>query len=350
MSWAPTVVAVGVVSAVGLTAAATAAAVRASIAAFAEFDGMVDARGDRAIVARVPRADLPVPLGERIASMAVDAAEQALAGRSLASAVGLIPIFVAIPALRPGLGQRFRHDVSAAFDALAGSVLGPTAAPIWIEGGHCAGLQAIASGIEQLRSGMAGAVLVGAVDSYLTPQTLWWLEQTGELHGAANPFGLIPGEAAAFALLERGPANSLHASDGSTLLIDACMESAPAALTDAATAANGTALAAVINRCLEMLPPGAVVDDILCDMNGQRDRAKDYAFALPKFADRCRDAVDFRVPADCVGDVGAASGLLLVALAFEAVRKGYAHGRHQLVWTRADDGTHAALLAHASIH
>jgi len=49
-------------------------------------------------------------------------------------------------------------------------------------------------------------------------------------------------------------------------------------------------------------------------------------------------------PADCWGDVGAASGPLFVMLAVVAGLKGYANGPHMMIFTAAETGERTAAL------
>jgi 3-oxoacyl-[acyl-carrier-protein] synthase-1 len=86
------------------------------------------------------------------------------------------------------------------------------------------------------------------------------------------------------------------------------------------------------------------VDNILCDMNGEPYRAEEYAFASLRTDSYFADSSHFIAPADCWGDVGAASGPLLVGLAVEGHAKGYLAGSRTLVWTSSEGGDRAAAI------
>src|SRR5690349_10210687 len=92
---------VGAITAVGLTAAGTAAAVRAGISGFAEHPYLVDQRGDRVVVAAVPverpRRGIDAV---RFADLAIAAARESLKdlGGFLRTPV---PMVLALPASRP---------------------------------------------------------------------------------------------------------------------------------------------------------------------------------------------------------------------------------------------------------
>jgi 3-oxoacyl-[acyl-carrier-protein] synthase-1 len=90
--------------------------------------------------------------------------------------------------------------------------------------------------------------------------------------------------------------------------------------------------------------PSDPVDRIICDMNGERYRANEYGFAVLRNPGRFKDAADFETPADCWGDVGAASGPLFVSLVTEAEARGYSKGPLSLIWASSENGTRAAAL------
>jgi len=88
---------------------------------------------------------------------------------------------------------------------------------------------------------------------------------------------------------------------------------------------------------------------VLCDQNGEAYRADEYGFSLTRTHRFFVDGSDFTAPADCWGDVGAASGPLFLMLAAAAAQKGYARGRWTLAWTSAEGGERSAALVHAEI-
>ncbi|TGO02654.1 hypothetical protein PN36_21215 [Candidatus Thiomargarita nelsonii] len=55
----------------------------------------------------------------------------------------------------------------------------------------------------------------------------------------------------------------------------------------------------------------------------------------------------FIAPADCWGDVGAATGALLINLITTAAAKGYAQGELSLLWASSESGERSAALLQA---
>jgi 3-oxoacyl-[acyl-carrier-protein] synthase-1 len=79
-------------------------------------------------------------------------------------------------------------------------------------------------------------------------------------------------------------------------------------------------------------------------MNGEPYRADEYGFACLRTAEAFQSASDFAAPADCWGDVSAASAPLGIILAAIAGRKAYAKGRHAFVWASSEGGERGAGL------
>ena len=213
--------------------------------------------------------------------------------------------------------------------------------------GHSAGLMALERGWRKLQGGTEEFCLIGGIDSYLEPATLEWLEKCEQVHGAGphnNAWGFIPGEAAGFALLCRQETAQHHGLRvQAKVLAVATAREKNLIKTDAVCLGRG--LTEAFQRVLENTPsPGAKVDQVICDMNGEAYRADEYGFTVARTSQRFVAAGDFQAPADCWGDVGAASGPLFLTLAATAGRKGYAKGPHALLWTSSESGERTAAL------
>ena len=85
-------------------------------------------------------------------------------------------------------------------------------------------------------------------------------------------------------------------------------------------------------------------DHMYCDMNGEPYRADEFGFATIRAGGLFRDPSAFTAPADCWGDVGAASGPLFLILAEAAIRKGYAPGPVLAAFTSSESGERCGFL------
>lgn len=338
---------IGAATAVGRGAWESAAAVRAGISGFAQHPYMIDTAGEPMRVAMAPWLDIGLQGVERFDALLVPAIEEALVGLAAPrTAPGRWAIALALPEPRPGLPQGLARELLARIDRRWGALFASAAA---FDAGHAAGLLGMHAALAKLRAGQLDACLVAGVESYLEPETLEWLEESDQLHGAGplnNAWGFIPGEAGAALLLARE-----DVARGEGLLVLGTLLSSGTAFEPkrikTETVCLGEGLTEAFRAALEGLPAGAKVSDIYCDMNGEPYRADEFGFTALRTKEHFESASDFVAPADCWGDVGAAGGLLHIVLACAAAAKGYAGGELAFAWASAEGGQRAAALVAA---
>jgi 3-oxoacyl-[acyl-carrier-protein] synthase I len=324
----------------GFDAASTAAAVRAGISALAEHPVFVDQDGEPMRLARDAALAEDLPLGDRLA---------ALAGAALdelpdCAASGML-LVVCGPEPRPGLpadaaetlGRAVRGRFSAA--GLRVQVLPQ---------GHAAGLLAFGVAARALDEGAAGAAVVVGADSYHDADTLEWMDATGQLKSEANRDGFFPGEAAGACLLVREDRIAALALE--PLVRVTAVSTAVEAVTirnEAAVCVGEGLSAAFLGLAPAIEAGGRLISDAWSDMNGQRYRSEELLYTLLRAQHLSEDAHAYLHPADCWGDVGAASGPLFATLAVAAHRGDYANGTRAALWASSEGGRRAvALLDH----
>jgi 3-oxoacyl-[acyl-carrier-protein] synthase-1 len=198
------VIALGASTAVGRDAWSTAAAVRAGVSGFAEHPTIRDSDGEPVRAAIAPWLDIQLEGVERFTALLFPAIDQTLAAwheinhdsLRLAMAIGL-------PEPHTGLDSDLHDRLINLLRAKYGPALSALAT---FPKGHAAGLLAIEAAANRLSEGRCDACVVAGVDSYIAPQTLTWLEQCDQLHGAGpqnNAWGFVPGEGAGALLLAR---------------------------------------------------------------------------------------------------------------------------------------------------
>jgi 3-oxoacyl-[acyl-carrier-protein] synthase-1 len=339
------VVGVGAATPIGQSALASAAAVRAAIAGFGDHPFMIDARGDPFQVAIAPFLDPLLDADLRMMALGRMAALEAVAVATDPVCEGELGLFIGLPQPRPGLTPLQAPDIVDAIGSERFGGLHVSSVQAFVCG-HSAGLMAIAAACRSLRDGSSRFALAGGVDSHISAHTLEWLDQLDRLHIPINAWGFMPGEAAGFCLLCSA---ATARENGLTLLARIAATSTAdephRIYTDAVCLGEG--LTQAVQRVLGFMPKGAQVDATYCDQNGEAYRADECGFMLSRSSERFVDPTDFESPADCWGDVGAASGPLFAMLAVVAARKGYAKGRRSLLWTSSEGGQRGALLLEA---
>lgn len=327
----------GLVTPVGLSTAASCAALRAGIARLQELPaGLIDpsSNDEKPICGGlVPLAALAAePEASRVARLAHYALTEALA-----SSLGNTP-----PQGEIGLylGLDEQEDATAVLAVCRALLPQANAQPL--NEGRCAGLIALHAALRDLQQGQVAAAVIGGVDSLIRPTVLQRLLEQGVLQSPTNPQGIVPGEGAGFLVLEKAEEAQRRGVSPQALLLAAAHADEPTAGSEEVNQAVGltTALRQAITEAGGLQAPPLVI----CDLNGDRYRALEWAFAAMRTIGHLQGEVPLFHPADCLGDTGAASGLINLLWASEALGKGYAQADHALVWGASENCKRAAAL------
>ena len=175
--------------------------------------------------------------------------------------------------------------------------------------GRAAGIRAIEAAFERLQEGNE-PLLVGGVDTHLDLYLLGILDRDDRVLADGVMDGFAPGEGAGFLLLESA---------------EAPPESAFARL-DAPALANepghrfsdepyrGDGLADAVRATLAQHDDGPV-QSVFIGLNGENFGAKEWGVAATRNATRFAPEPRFEHPADCYGDLGAATAPVLIGCA-----------------------------------
>jgi 3-oxoacyl-[acyl-carrier-protein] synthase-1 len=184
----------------------------------------------------------------------------------------------------------------------------------------------------------APQVIIAAADSLLSWPTLGVLEREQRLLTEHNSNGFMPGEGGGALLVGRpqGKGEMLCAGIGFGIE-KAHIDSGEPLRADGLTAAIKDALA----------DAGCEMHDIdfrITDLSGEQYYFKEAALALSRTLRRGRETFDLWHPAESIGESGAVSGIVCLAIARMASVKGYAPGRGVLMHF-ANDGGHRVAIA-----
>lgn len=251
-----------------------------------------------------------------------------------------IKVFLGLPEHRPGIQDGLAERVASSIKSFDTEQYKINEVRTALKG-HAAGLMALESASGLLAEGEF--CLVGGVDSYIDPDTLDWIEDNEQLHIPSNAWGFIPGETAAFCLLCTSKTANRY-----KLSIKAQLFSVETALEKncikTETVCIGEGLTLAVKKALQALPEGMKIDQTYCDQNGEAYRADEFGFMLARLSKHFNDPSEFIAPADCWGDVGAASGPLFVNLHCAAAEREYCNGSHSLLWASSEGGERSAAI------
>jgi len=182
------------------------------------------------------------------------------------------------------------------------------------------------------------AVLVGGVDTCQNSRWLALLDSDGRIKsgrpGAGDSF--VPGDGAGFLLLTAEPAVNEEwcyrlTPPGFATETGHLYSSEP-------YLANG--LDAAVKQALLAMPEELPITQMFSSMNGEHHWVKEIGVAASRSSQRLKNAAH-QHPADCYGDLGAATGAALIALAYcDHQQKKRPHG--SLITTSSDNEYRAA--------
>lgn len=329
----------GAVTAAGLDARQTLAAFRASLTA-SELQGYF-AVGLSQIVSRIPaHHELRRTQAAWLVNMAARALEEVLSSGNAATEETVVLITppesfrghspfngangpVILLAVQSEIGRRF-HPLSREID-----------------GGAAAGVGLLGRVRELLRQPGIGQVILGGVDSFLNDRDLARLVGADRLKGASNSQGLVPGEGAVFVRLTRSPNSGAQAlaailgfglaSEADTVLTE--RHSQGKAALDALTTATSDA------RMKE-----SDIGFVVSNSNGERYSGWEQMIFRSRFYRTRREKLPIAYPAMTVGDIGAASGALALAVAADSLSKGYSPGKVAMCEVASEGDWRAAAL------
>lgn len=331
---------VGMVSALGLDAASSCAAIRARVARI-EAQPFQTRIWDPIFGAAVP--EIPgKPGSDRLISLLEAAIQDCMGQMPPATRLGTtLPLLVAAgdssrPDFKPDLPTRLLSEMRLRL----GLPFGPDSQVL--PGGAAAVFRLIERARHLLQRPETPSCLVVAVDSYWNDEELGWLEANNRLKTEENPDGVIPGEAAAAVLLSRAPIPGAWLEVGGVGLVEEPSFRDPGKpnLGDGLTLAIRNALAES-GRALHEL------DFRVVGLTGERHLFHELAVATPRLLRQRKVDWELWSPAEKLGDVGAALPLCQMVVAAMAFRKGYAPGRSALVVASGPGAARGAVVVFA---
>ncbi len=189
-----------------------------------------------------------------------------------------------------------------------------------------------------IADGSASSALIVAVDSLLNWPTLNAYETSERLLTATNSNGFAPGEGAVALLVgSAGKGRKVvctgigHAIESATIHVERPL--------------RGEGLAQAIGAALQ--ESGVTMKDLdyrIADLSGEQYYFKEAALAFSRVAKIRKESFDLWHPAECLGEAGAATGALMLAVAHAACLKGYAPGPRVLCHAAADNGRRTAVV------
>jgi 3-oxoacyl-[acyl-carrier-protein] synthase I len=324
----------GLVTSVGLSAPSACAAIRSKITNPTETRFM-DSAGQW-IMAHEVVLEQPLRGINKLAYMAAMAIDECLSDIPKTDWKN-IPLLLCVAEFdRPGRAAGLDHDLFLDIEKLLQTQF--AAASCMVAHGRASMAVAMVAADKLIQQGGCRQAIIAATDSLLHWPTLSSLEKSERLLCETNSNGFMPGEGAA-AVLVRAPSDGLelrckavgfgvekvHIASEEPLRAEGMSNAIQQALTDS-------------QRQMHEL------DFRITDLSGEQYYFKEASLALSRTMRSTKEKFDIWHPAECIGETGATSGLVLLAVADAACRKSYADGPNILAHMANDAGQRAAVI------
>ncbi|WP_250455995.1 hypothetical protein [Caballeronia sp. ATUFL_M2_KS44] len=323
----------GLVTSVGLSAPATCAAIRAKISNPTE-TRFIGSDGEW-IMAHQVQLEKPWRGRTKLAKMAAMAIAECLEGVDR-EAWRHIPLLLCVAeANRPGridgLDRELFSQIEAELQARFCS-----ASTVFAMGR--AGVVAALAKARQLTSqGDVRWVVVAATDSLLNGRTLREFDLQERILTESNSDAFMPGEAAGALLID-------PCATGEGLNCIGVGFAKERAAVNSHEALRGEGLTTAVRAAL--MDSGLTMEDIslrVTDIAGEQYYFKEAALTVARTLRKAKARLDIWHPAECIGEVGAAQGTVVIATALAACQKGYTGG-NILAHLSNDDGLRASAV------
>jgi 3-oxoacyl-[acyl-carrier-protein] synthase-1 len=330
------ITATGMVTGVGLNAPATCAAIRCAIDNFQETRYM-DSSGEWIMGCEVP-FEKPWLGRTKLLKMAAAAINEVMQENAEIDPAQTPLLLCLAEHGRPG--RIIDDDAKLFLDLQEELGVEFSDQSLVIAAGHVSVAIAFKHARELIHRQGARHVLVAASDTMLVAPTLAYYEEQQRLLTSSNSNGFIPGDAGAALLLESASGNA-----GGVLICEGLGFAVETAHVDSEEPLRAEGLTAAIRESLS--DAGCEMGDLdfrITDVSGEQYYFKEASLALSRTLRQRKQAFDIWHPADCVGEVGSAQGLVMLSVLKAACEKNYTKGHRMLAHLGNDDGKRSSIV------
>jgi 3-oxoacyl-[acyl-carrier-protein] synthase-1 len=247
------------------------------------------------------------------------------------------PLFLALPERQSGIDRNappFLHVLQK----LTGTIFNPGRSRAeW--SGRAGGILALGEAVHEIEQENATFVLVGGVDTFVDLKALTSLDRDRRLRADRVPDSFAPGEAAGVVLLASAASAAKHGFQATARICASAKGFEPGHI-GSPEPCRGAGLSSAIETFLKTTPLEETVKETFCTMNGESHWAKEWGIAQTRHQSLFDPSCALHHPAECIGDIGAAFGMVLAGLAAIGASEGYRR-LPALLYGANDDGGRA---------
>jgi len=306
------ITATNAITAIGHDGRMTSASVRAGITRMYVYDGFLDSDDNPITVAQIRGIQTGnTNAAQRMSDIAELCLNNMLNEYFLNSTQrpSQINLFIGVPSnKRPG--QRFEEYFIDPLKTILEKRINKVEIEV-IPQGNASMHFAVNEGSKLIERNPSALCIIGGIDSLLMDSTLKWFEQAGRLKSDSDGShqGMVAGEAVGFIIIE----DAAHARRNNRPLL-ARISGLGLSVEPDTRATNSPSRNSGLTDACHVAMAGLKDKEIravFCDLNGEKSRSKEWGMAdMRCFKERHKERKLWH-PANCYGDIGAASGMLL---------------------------------------
>ena len=330
------VIGAGMVTGVGLSGPTSCAAIRCGVNNFQETRFM-DRAGEWLVASEVPM-EQPWRGPEKLGRMLASVIQESFASNPSLNPESTPVIMCFSERERPGRPDRLNERVVEATQRLLDYSLSESS--MTITQGRVGAVVALREARRIIYEQHLPAVIIAAVDSYLSAPTLNAYIDKRRLLTSDNSNGFVPGEGGAAVVVGR-PA----ASEEPQLVVLGIGFGVEKSTIESAEPLRAEGLVQAIKGSVaEARTELGALDFRITDATGEQYFFKEASLALTRTLRRRKEEFDFWHATDCVGETGSAAGPIALNYAWHASEEEYSKGEKILCHFGNDDGKRAAVV------
>jgi len=209
--------------------------------------------------------------------------------------------------------------------------------------GRTGGLRQLQSAMSHIASGQLDYCIIAGVDSFLADDRIQHFDKHWRIKSDRTADGFIPGEASIMFAIEKHRTAQERGLD-SLASIEAIAFNHESNPITGDKQSTGVGCSEVLESVISQAAATSVVDWTISDMNGESYTGREWGTVLVRNGEKFSPSHQLDHPVDCVGELGAAMGPLMVSMAVHAFKNDYQKSPEVLLTNSADNGDRAAAL------
>jgi len=209
--------------------------------------------------------------------------------------------------------------------------------------GRTGGLRQLHSAMSHISSGQLDYCIIAGVDSLLADDRIQYFDKNWRIKSDRTADGFIPGEASVMFAIEKSKTAQSRGID-SIASIEAIAFNHESNAVTGDKQSSGIGCSEVLESVTLQAGTKSAIEWTISDMNGESYTGREWGTVLVRNGEKFSPNHQLDHPVDCVGELGAAMGPLMVSIAAHAFRHDYHKSNEVYLTNSSDNGDRAAAL------